>query len=403
MIGSNTESRWGRSLRYGGLLVSTVLLAAACSGAATTAPSAAAPSVAAPSAVSPSVAAPSAAASSAAASAAAGVASCAPADITLVNMIRSLSNPYHAIWDAGGQAYAKSIGAQYKVLANEGDSQKQVSSAATLLAAGNPKCTILNVDPNASADAEALVKAAQQAGAYIVTQWNKPDDLHPWDGYDHWIAHISFDGVPAGQAISETLFKAMGGKGNIVAIQGILDNVPAIGRFNGLKAALAANSSVKMLDQQTANWDRKTAFTMMQTWLTKFPNQINGVWAANDDMALGALEALRSAGLAGKVPVVGVDATPDGLAAVAKGEMSATVASDAYWQGSAPFAMGVQVLTGKLTVASLSKDKREFYGKTTLITKDNVAEFQAPADPAKYAADWADPWARDQGPIKYGP
>ena len=391
MIGSNTESRWGRSLRYGGLLVSTVLLAAACSGAATTAPSAAAPS-----AVSPSVAAPSAAAS-----AAAGVASCAPADITLVNMIRSLSNPYHAIWDAGGQAYAKSIGAQYKVLANEGDSQKQVSSAATLLAAGNPKCTILNVDPNASADAEALVKSAQQAGAYIITQWNKPDDLHPWDGYDHWIAHISFDGVPAGKAISEELFKAMGAKGNIVAIQGILDNVPSKQRFAGLQAALAANSSVKMLDQQTANWDRKTAFTLMQTWLTKYPNKINGVWAANDDMALGALEALRSAGLAGKVPVVGVDATPDGLAAVAKGEMVATVSSDAYWQGSAPFAMAVQILTGKLTVASLGQDKREFYGKTTLITKANVAQFQAAADPANYAADWADPWARDQGQIKY--
>ena len=390
MIGSRTESRWWRRLRYGGLLMSTVILVAACS-------SPAASSTAKIPAGSPATS------TAPAGSGAVAAATCAPADITLVNMIRSLSNPYHAIWDAGGQAYAKSIGAQYKVLANEGDSQKQVSSARTLLAAGNPKCTILNVDPNASADAEALVKAAQEAGAYIVTQWNKPDDLHPWDGYDHWIAHVSFDGVPAGQAISETLFKSMGGKGNIVAIQGILDNVPAIGRFAGLKAALAANSSVTMLDQQTANWDRKTAFTMMQTWLTKYPNQINGVWAANDDMALGALEALRSAGLAGKVPVVGVDATPDGLAAVAKGEMVATVASDAYWQGSAPFAMGVQVLTGKLAVASLSNDKREFYGKTTLITKDNVAQFQAPADPASYAADWADPWARASGPIKYGP
>lgn len=386
MIGSSTESRWRRSLQYGGLLVSTIVLAAACSS---------------PAASSPAATAAATAGAPAAPSADAAAATCAPADITLVNMIRSLSNPYHAIWDAGGQAYAKSIGAQYKVLANEGDSQKQVSSARTLLASGNPKCTLLNVDPNASADAEALVKAAQEAGAYIVTQWNKPDDLHPWDGYDHWIAHISFDGNPAGQAISEELFKTMGGKGNIVAIQGILDNVPAIGRFAGLQAALAANSSVKMLDQQTANWDRKTAFSLMQTWLTKYPNQINGVWAANDDMALGALEALRSAGLAGKVPVVGVDATPDGLAAVAKGEMVATVASDAYWQGSAPFAMGVQVLSGTLTVASLSQDKREFYGKTTLITKDNVAEFQAPADPANYAADWADPWARAQGPIKY--
>jgi ribose transport system substrate-binding protein len=393
MIGTRTESRWRRRSRFGALLVSTIVLAAACSSAASSAAPASAPAATtAPAASAPAASAPAA---STAASA------CAPGDITLVNMIRSLSNPYHAIWDAGGQAYAKSIGAQYKVLANEGDSQKQVSQARTLLAAGNAACTVLNVDPNASADAEALVKAAQDAGAYIVTQWNKPDDLHPWDGYDKWIAHISFDGLPAGQSISEELFKAMGNKGKIVAIQGILDNVPAKQRFAGLEAALAANSSIEMLDQQTANWDRKTAFTLMQTWLTKYPDQIGGVWAANDDMALGALEALRSAGLAGKVPVVGVDATPDGLTAVAAGEMVATVASDAYWQGSAPFAMGVQALDGKIDVATLGQDKREFYGKTTLITKDNVAQFQAPADPANYAADWADPWARDQGQIKY--
>ena len=63
----------------------------------------------------------------------------------------------------------------------------------------------------------------------------------------------------------------------------------------------------------------------MQTWLSKYGDKIKGVWAANDDMALGALEALRAAGLAGKIPVVGVDGIPEAIAAVDKGEMVSTV------------------------------------------------------------------------------
>ena len=66
---------------------------------------------------------------------------------------------------------------------------------------------------------------------------------------------------------------------------------------------------------------------VVQTWLAKYGNQISAVWAANDDMALGALEALRAAGLAGKIPVVGVDGIPEAIDAVIKGEMLATVSS----------------------------------------------------------------------------
>src|SRR5262245_3726687 len=185
-----------------------------------------------------------------------GVASAFPAIIsrrafaadvpTVVNSIRSLSNPYHATWNKGGAAFAKSVGAEYVTLVTEGNSEKGIADIKAILAKTGGNC-VINVDPNDSPDARPIVEAVKAAGAYVVTQWNKPNDLHPWDFDPNYVAHISFSGVPYGQAIAEALFKAMGGKGGIVALGGIQSNVPAIQRKNGLDEALAANSGLQLL------------------------------------------------------------------------------------------------------------------------------------------------------------
>ena len=139
---------------------------------------------------------------------------------TVVNSIRSLSNPYHATWNKGGAAFAKSVGAEYVTLVTEGNSEKGVADIKAILAKTGGNC-VINVDPNDSPDARPIVEACKAAGATVVTQWNKPNDLHPWDFDPFYVAHISFSGVPAGKAMAEALFKAMGGKGGIVALGGI--------------------------------------------------------------------------------------------------------------------------------------------------------------------------------------
>src|SRR4051812_32974015 len=205
--------------------------------------------------------------------------------ITVVNSIRSLSNPYHATWNKGGAAFAKAMGLDYVTLVTEGNSEKGVADIKAILAktGGN---MALNVDPNDSPDARPIVEACKAAGAYVVTQWNKPTDLHPWDFDPNYVAHISFNGVPNGKAMAEALFKAMGGKGGIVALGGILSNIPAIERKKGLDEAIAANSGIKLLDFQVANWSPTEALPKVNAWLTQFGDQIGGIWAANDDMAL---------------------------------------------------------------------------------------------------------------------
>jgi ribose transport system substrate-binding protein len=319
---------------------------------------------------------------------------------TVVNSIRSLSNPYHATWNKGGAAFAKSVGADYVTLVTEGNSEKGIADIKAILAktGGN---AVINVDPNDSPDARAIVEAAKAAGAYVVTQWNKPADLHPWDYDPNYVAHISFSGVPYGKAMAETLIKKMGGKGGIVALGGIESNVPAIERKKGLMEALAAHPDVKLLDYQVANWSATEALDKTNAWLTQFGDQITGIWAANDDMALAAVEALRADGRAGKVPVTGVDGIQLAVEAIQKGELAGTVAWDPYWQGGMGLAIGYAAKTGVFDPAKEPKEHREFYGKGVIITDENANTYYAENIAAEPKMDWNDIWGRVSGQIQY--
>ena len=126
---------------------------------------------------------------------------------TLVTSIRSLSNPYHSVWAKGGDAFADSVGLgdHHEVQTTEGDSQKGIAAINAVLASSGPN-TIINVDPNSSPDAVPIVEAVEEAGAWVVTHWNKPDDLHPRD-FEHYVAHISYDGVDAGYNTANELFR----------------------------------------------------------------------------------------------------------------------------------------------------------------------------------------------------
>ena len=97
---------------------------------------------------------------------------------TLANSLRSVANPYHATFAKGGEDFAKSIGAKYEVLVTEGNSEKGIADIKALLQRTGGKL-ILNVDPNDSPDARVIVEEVKKAGGFVVTQWNKPADLHP--------------------------------------------------------------------------------------------------------------------------------------------------------------------------------------------------------------------------------
>jgi ribose transport system substrate-binding protein len=318
---------------------------------------------------------------------------------TLVNSIRSLSNPYHATWNQGGAAFAKSVGAEYVTLVTEGNSEKGIADIRAIIqkTGGN---MVLNVDPNDAPDARPIVDDCMKAGVYLVTQWTRPADLHPWDCNPYYVCYITFDNLKYGEATADALIKAIGGSGGLVALGGILSSDAETGRRAGLEKALAANPNVKLLDFQVANWKSTEAYTIVSAWLTRFGDQIKGIWCANDDMANGALEALRAEGLAGKVLVTGIDGIKLAIEGVRAGEMVATVSWDPYWQGSMGLSIGYGAKTGKFDPAKEPKEHREFYGTGVLVTKDNVEEYYKTHVESEPKIDFNDYWGRATGQVR---
>ena len=102
------------------------------------------------------------------------------------------------------------------------------------------------------------------------------------------------------------------------------------------------------------------ALQKTNAWLTQHGDKIGGIWAANDDMALAAVEALRSDGRAGKVPVIGIDGIQLAVEAILKGEMAGTVGWDPFWQGGMGLSIGYHAKTGKFDPSKESKDHRSF-------------------------------------------
>jgi ribose transport system substrate-binding protein len=178
----------------------------------------------------------------------------------------------------------------------------------------------------------------------------------------------------------------------------MLANTTAIDRFKGLQNVLAKNPGVQLVAQDTGEWDRSKAFEKMKSFLVANPD-VGGVWAANDNMALGAIEAIRAAGLAGKVMVTGVDGIQEMLNAVAAGEAAATVLNDSFWQGGMGLAMAYAAKTGKLDVKSIPKEKRQYFAKAVEVDQGNVKEIIAKYVNGTPKYDWSDLYANYVRPM----
>ncbi len=288
---------------------------------------------------------------------------------------RTLGNEYYHAIVKGAKMFAKSIGASDKLimLFSEGSTEKQVNDLIVTLKKTKNNA-ICYFDPNEPPAAPRLAEICQKAGVYFTTEWNKPTDVWPWDYNPYWVIHSTPDSVESGYIIAKHLFEFMKGRGNIVAIQGRMANSSAIGRFKGLQKALKEYPNINLLDAKPADWNRLKAWAITERWLLKYPD-IGGIWTATDEMALGAVEALRNVGKSGKIKVTGVDATGDAVAAVIAGEMLCTVSPDPYWQSGMSLSFAYHAYKGKIKPAKLPNAKRAFYIKSLLVTQENAKQF----------------------------
>jgi ribose transport system substrate-binding protein len=293
---------------------------------------------------------------------------------TLVVCIRGLDNPYHANYAVGAKELGKKLGLPVDVLTSEANSQKQFADLKAEIArtGGN---MVVSVDPNEAPDVVPIAKMLESAGVYWVNWWNKPPDVKVMD-YPHWVSHVQFDAVGQGYWNAKELFKSFKtpNKGKIIAIQGMLANNAAIGRFQGLQKALKENPGVQLLQWESAEWDTTKAYNATKALLAAH-RDVDGVWSANDNMAMGAIQALKEAGLAGKVLVTGTDGNPEAFDAIKAGTMTSTEFQDSRYQAQFGLSMALAAKEGKLDVKALPAKYRSWMIPGVKVNRDNVDKF----------------------------
>ncbi|MDM7320760.1 MAG: substrate-binding domain-containing protein [Fervidobacterium sp.] len=146
------------------------------------------------------------------------------------------------------------------------------------------------------------------------------------------VVHIASDNVAGGAMAAKFIAEQLKGKGKVVMLVGIPGTSAARDRGTGFKTELKKYPGIQLVAEQVANFNRTEGMRVMENILQAYPD-IDAVFAQNDEMALGAIEAIRAAKKLGKIIVVGFDAIPDALEAVKKGEMAATVAQQPYLMG----------------------------------------------------------------------
>jgi ribose transport system substrate-binding protein len=177
-------------------------------------------------------------------------------------------------------------------------------------------------------------------------------------------ASVQPDDVAAGAQEMQMMADRLGGRGNIVILQGPLGQSGELDRSKGIEQTLAKYPEIRVLAKDTANWKRDEAVNKMKNWISGFGPQINGVVAQNDDMGLGALQALKESGRT-DVPIVGIDGIEDGLNAVKSGEFIGT----SLQNGTVELAAGLAVANALAKGEQV--DTKPVYVMPA-ITQDNV-------------------------------
>ena len=205
------------------------------------------------------------------------------------------------------------------------DTAKQVGQVENFLAQGMDAVVILPVDTTATGP---MTKTIVKAGKPLVYVNRKPEKL------PKGVAYVGSKSIDAGVMNMEELGKAMGGKGNLAILIGELSDEPAHGRTDGIKQVVKEQfPNIKVTREQTGHWKRESGKTIMEDWLAS-GQEIDGVAANNDEMALGALQAIKAARKIDKIPVGGTDGTHDALESMDKGELNNTVFQDPVGQGN---------------------------------------------------------------------
>lgn len=277
----------------------------------------------------------------------------------------SFDNPFLTILLNGIRDGAKKEGG-VELLTEDAqlDPSKQLNQVQNFIANGVDAIIVNAVDGDATA---AITKAAIEARVPLVYVNHPPAELDR--GLPAGTAFVGSNELDSGTMEAEAVCKLMGGKGKAVVLMGPLENHAALVRTRDVEKAFSQpGCKIDILEKQTANWNRTQAQDLVSSWLTAGV-KFDAVVSNNDEMAIGAAQALKGAGVSMKdVVIAGIDATPDGLAAMKAGDIDVTVYQNATKQGEVALQAAVKMAAGKGSESTL-------WVPFELVTPENMAHY----------------------------
>jgi len=297
------------------------------------------------------------------------LAGCAPAarqeesDTFKVGFISSNLNDTGQVMIADAvKAYAEENEIEIIVHDAQEDVVRQQDQAKALIELGVNAIVVVPVDTGAMGPVTEMVVEARIPLVYV--NRNPFGAENPPEG----VYYVGSQEIVAGRLQGEELIAQMGETGNVAILMGILGNEGAIKRTEGNLEVLGKHAGIKVLAQETGNWQRDQGLAITENWLMAYGEELNAILANNDEMALGAIKALTTAGR-NDVIVMGVDATPDAIAAVVEGTMASTVFQDLAGQGRSSMEIAHNVLSG-------NAQEQVVWIDFLPVTQENVADFQ---------------------------
>jgi ribose transport system substrate-binding protein len=268
-------------------------------------------------------------------------------------VLSTLNNPFFVTLRDGAQSEADKLGVTLIVMDSQNDSAKEASNIEDLI---SRKVDAILVNPTDSDAVVPSIKKANDAHIPVFT-------IDRGANGGTVVSHIASDNVAGGKMAGEYLAKALNGKGKVVELEGIAGTSAARDRGQGFEEALKNYPDIQIVAKQTADFDRAKGLSVFENILTAQP-QIDGVFAQNDEMVLGAIQAAEAAGRTGII-FVGFDAIDDALKAIKDGKLAATVQQQPAVMGQLGVQTAVDFLNGKTVEKFIPVPLK-------LITKENV-------------------------------
>lgn len=268
--------------------------------------------------------------------------------------MNTLNNPFFVDLKEGAEKTANDEGLKLVVSDSQGDPGKQMSDVENLL---QQNIDLLILNPVDSDAAKQAVVLANGQGVPVITVDRQAS------GGDV-VAHIGFDALRSGTISATYLDEVLGGEGNVVEIQGILGTNVGRDRSQGFNDYMGDVEGINIIAKQSANFDRGEALSVMEDILQANP-KIDAVYAANDEMVMGALSAIESAGRLDEIKIIGTDAIDPALDAIREGRLSATIAEPPYFLGRESVQTALKVLANESVEEMILLEN-------TLVTEENV-------------------------------